>query len=66
MALTPCRECGGQVSTEAAFCPHCGAAQKVASQPGENFFNRNRGCGDLLIWPVLIVALLIVGRLACA
>lgn len=24
MALAPCRECGGQVSTEAAACPHCG------------------------------------------
>jgi hypothetical protein len=26
MALTPCRECGLQVSTEAATCPHCGIA----------------------------------------
>lgn len=25
MALTKCRECGGQVSTEATACPHCGA-----------------------------------------
>jgi RNA polymerase subunit RPABC4/transcription elongation factor Spt4 len=25
MALKPCRECGGQVSTEARSCPHCGA-----------------------------------------
>src|SRR5512142_172152 len=24
MALEPCRECGRQVSTEAAVCPHCG------------------------------------------
>jgi hypothetical protein len=28
MALTKCAECGGQVSTEAASCPHCGAVQK--------------------------------------
>ncbi len=25
MAITKCRECGGQVSTEALACPHCGA-----------------------------------------
>ncbi len=25
MALTNCRECGNQVSTEALACPHCGA-----------------------------------------
>ncbi len=24
MTLTPCRECGQQVSTEAPACPHCG------------------------------------------
>ena len=24
MTLDRCRECGGQVSTEAATCPHCG------------------------------------------
>jgi hypothetical protein len=26
MALTKCQECGGQVSTQAASCPHCGYA----------------------------------------
>ena len=26
MALTTCRECGREVSTGAATCPHCGAA----------------------------------------
>ncbi len=25
MALTKCRECGGQISDKAASCPHCGA-----------------------------------------
>jgi hypothetical protein len=25
MALAYCRECGGKVSTEVAYCPHCGA-----------------------------------------
>ena len=26
MALTPCRECGKDVSSEAPTCPHCGAS----------------------------------------
>lgn len=26
MALQPCRECGKEVSSEAASCPHCGIA----------------------------------------
>lgn len=28
MALTPCHECGYNVSTEAKACPQCGAAPK--------------------------------------
>lgn len=40
MALKPCRECGNEVSTEAATCPHCGVAGPAgpvnpnAEQPG--------------------------------
>ena len=30
MALQPCRECGKEVSTEAAACPHCGVQHPVA------------------------------------
>ena len=32
MALEKCPECGGQLSTTARFCPHCGAQKtpKVA------------------------------------
>src|SRR5688572_13767175 len=29
MALTKCRECGHQVSTQAAACPSCGAKPKT-------------------------------------
>ena len=29
MALTTCAECGGQVSDQAAACPHCGAPVRV-------------------------------------
>lgn len=30
MALVSCSQCGGQVSTEASTCPHCGAPRKRA------------------------------------
>ena len=30
MAMTTCKECGKQVSTEAKTCPHCGAVAKKA------------------------------------
>jgi hypothetical protein len=30
MAMTKCRECGQQISTSAAACPHCGAKPKRA------------------------------------
>jgi hypothetical protein len=33
MALTACRECGGQVSTSAEVCPHCGIRAPTASNP---------------------------------
>lgn len=32
MALTACKECGHQVSTEAAACPQCGAQVKPAQK----------------------------------
>lgn len=31
MAITKCKECGGQISTKAKTCPHCGAAIKKGS-----------------------------------
>lgn len=34
MALTPCPECGREISTLAATCPHCGAPRPGA---GEDF-----------------------------
>lgn len=38
MALTNCRECGGQVSAEARSCPHCGAPRPAeASWSGTGF-----------------------------
>jgi hypothetical protein len=33
MALSACRECGGNVSTQAGSCPHCGCPNPVGAQP---------------------------------
>lgn len=33
MALTDCRECGAEVSSEAATCPHCGIGDPAAWHP---------------------------------
>jgi hypothetical protein len=33
MALKSCRECGKQVSTEAATCPHCGVRSSASPTP---------------------------------
>lgn len=33
MAVTACRECGGQVSDRAAACPHCGAKPRKKTSP---------------------------------
>lgn len=31
MAMVTCAECGGQLSTDAEMCPHCGAKKKKAT-----------------------------------
>lgn len=33
MAMTNCRECDAQVSTEATTCPHCGVPRPASAQP---------------------------------
>lgn len=50
MALVDCRECGGQVSTRAKACPHCGDP-------------RGRGGLWVKIWigSTLLVGLLYIG-----
>lgn len=35
MALKPCRECGQQVSEEAAACPHCGVTAPTRERTKE-------------------------------
>ena len=53
MALGHCRECGREVSTEAAACPSCGAPNPTGSalRPREKS-NLAAGCLGLLLGPV--------------
>ena len=76
--LMECPDCGAMVSKKAAACPKCGspfqpspaAAPVQQSGPlrvdtGENVLNRNRGCGDILIYsPLLIVLFILVFALS--
>ena len=58
MALLPCRECGEQVSTEAATCPRCGIPSPAGGAPPQRF--------QLDVWQKLFIAgiiLYIVGRI---
>lgn len=53
MALSKCRECGGQVSTEAEKCPHCGASDFLEK---EEWSLINHVVGPILV--VLVPALM--------
>lgn len=53
MALTTCRECSGSVSTQAPFCPHCGA-DRPARRYGHGLHRR---ISDRWFWLIVLVAL---------
>lgn len=57
MGLTVCKDCGGDVSTNAAACPHCGAPVKplAVQQASTNTSKKRTGVGTL------IIALFIIG-----
>lgn len=61
MALQPCRECGTEVSTEAAACPKCAAPLKPVKPKGEGIFLRTLNCGCVV---VIVVVVLVVFALA--
>ncbi len=48
MAIKKCKECGGDVSTTATACPHCGA---------KSFFS---GCGCLLLGLIFVVLFFLI------
>ena len=66
MALTSCRECGQQVSTEAATCPHCGVADPAgvaAAKKEQDVKKKRSGC---LGYVALFFVLLVIGTIISA
>lgn len=71
MAVTPCRECGKEVSTAAKTCPHCGV-----NRPGDETANRVdqissmgksfMGCGCSMMMLALLVPVVLFGLVMCA
>lgn len=69
MSLTNCPDCGRQVSTSAAACPNCGrpiAPPANSQQPQrvrtseDRVLTRNRGLGDLLLIPIVVLAIVLL------
>jgi hypothetical protein len=57
MALQPCRECGQQISAQAASCPHCGAPNPAASRPVASKGDKRRSRG---VWIFLFVVFVVL------
>ena len=45
MSLASCRECGGQVSTEAGTCPHCGVGNPAHTRQGAQRAHQEKRTG---------------------
>ena len=56
MALKPCRDCGGTVSTKAGKCPHCAAERPAQGSTG--FAAQNTL--TVIIAVVLMLAVMVV------
>lgn len=54
MALTTCRECGKQVSTDAKACPHCGT-----SEPAKKKAKGGIGKWLLIVFAIGLVAMVL-------
>src|SRR5690242_18527172 len=61
MAIKACRECGGQVSTKAEICPHCGVRSPTGNPFGPSEKKRRFGC--LWLFIIVIGASAIIGAL---
>lgn len=47
MSLTTCKECGGVLSTQAQFCPHCGYTEKKKTYSKSKFHRLPNGFGSI-------------------
>lgn len=55
MALDDCRECGEEVSTEAGFCPNCGAPDPTDPEGGGSDDEESALTGCLVVFAVLFL-----------
>lgn len=63
MALVPCRECGAQISTEAATCPRCGVSNPTSGALPRTSVSRGRTIVRWIfaLWSLLWLFLLFKG-----
>ena len=59
MALTKCRECGQEISSEAVSCPHCGAPK-----PQKN--SRLEGSCQTILGIIFVTFLVLMVVRACS
>ena len=59
MAMTICRECGGDVSTSARTCPHCGVKNPGMSK-GKHAVATGCGTAACLPWIIGIIILFLL------
>ncbi len=64
VALVSCSECGNKISNMAQSCPHCGLTITPIKTTEDSAFTRNRGCGDIVLY--LLVILVCMGVLGSA
>lgn len=67
--LVACPFCKGEIAVDAAKCRHCGEWVKERPADGttappprvrtsdDSFLTRQRGCADLILWPILLFAI---------
>ena len=61
MALTNCKECNKEVSTEAKTCPHCGVDNPGISNP-EVIDNNNRRVGAIVLMLIIFLSVYLITR----
>lgn len=66
MAIGQCRECGKDVSTEAASCPHCGAPNPVASAAAEPEKKQEIGFVAGCLMVVMLFVIVVIFAAMCA
>jgi len=62
MPLSACPDCQGLLSDQAPACPHCGRPMKAprGQSADDSFWRRNRGCGDLVLYGGLVLAIVLL------